>query len=82
MGDQPVRANRPSARLQDPVCIAGQRLLIRDVDDRVLAEHDVDTRVRQRHGAGLGLSDLYSIPKSRAFDLRLGVAVGSDFSFS
>ena len=40
------------------------------MDDRVLAEHDVDAGIRQRHRARFDLVDLDPAREPRAFDLR------------
>ena len=63
VGDQPVRSDEPATRLQNPQRIGGQRLLVRDVDDRILAEHDVDAGVRKRHRARLDPSNLNPVPE-------------------
>jgi hypothetical protein len=58
VADQPVRRDEPAARRQHSEHVTSERVLVGDVHDRVLREHDVEARVVERQRAGLDPHEL------------------------
>ena len=73
MADQPVRGREPAAGAEDAEGLGCQGRLVGDVDDRVLAEDQIDARVGQRQRPRCDLPDFDPVGEASGLGTRSGL---------